>query len=326
MRILITGITGQDGSYLAEMMLRDGHQVIGIVRRTSAAERLWRLQPIFHRAELSLVEGDVTDFSSIQTAMRNHTPDEVYNLAAQSSVNASFANPTIQVMANAAGAINVMLAAHAANPKVRIYQASTSEMYGNAPEPQNELTPFAPRSPYGAAKLLAHHQARIFRQTYNMHVCCGILFNHESPRRGDDFVSRKIAYAAARFFYGDFSHKLELGYRDSVRDWGYAPDYVVAMPRMLRQDEPKDYVIATGESHSVQEWVDEAFAVAGVESDGLVVTNPEFVRPNEVGRSRGDASLARKELGWKPSIDFKGLVRLMVEAEIESLRTGKRVL
>jgi GDPmannose 4,6-dehydratase len=268
----------------------------------------------------------VTDFNSVQNAIQIHKPDEIYNLAAQSFVGSSFANPTLVTMANTVGAMNVFLAAALFSSTIRIYQASTSEMFGNAPEPQSETTPFNPRSPYGASKLHAHHQAHIMRETRGTYIACGILFNHESPRRGPDFVSRKIARFAARFAMGDFSRKLELGYLDSERDWGYAPEYVRVMPLMLQADTPTDYVIATGECHSVQQFVDAAFQCVGIESDDLVVVNRDLIRPNEVARLRGDASRARLELPWEPKTTFPELVQLMVEAESRSLATGERSL
>ena len=307
-RALITGITGQDGSYLAELLLDHGAEVHGIVRRTSRGEYP-NLAGILDR--ITLHYGDMTTETRLAQIVADVRPTEVYNLAAQSDVGASFSCPEYTMEVNAVGVVRLLMAVQRFAPTARVYQASTSELFGNEPAPQNEQTRFEPRSPYAAAKLAAHNVCRNYREAYGMHVSCGILFNHESPRRGLQFVTRKIARAAAR------REMVRLGNIDPQRDWGYAPDYVEGMWLMLQQDEPGDYVIATGETHSVEEFAAAAYAVVGLDYKDYVETDPAFVRPSEVHELRGDATRAREELGWRPGVAFEDLVTLMVDAEKE---------
>ena len=335
---IITGITGQDGSYLAELLLGKGYTVYGIVRRSSTMQRPridhLHLNPSY-KDKLFLVYGDLSDSSSIDEIINRVKPDEFYNLGAQSHVKISFEIPeyTIEVTGN--GAVRVLEAIRQFSPKTRFYQASSSEMFGKVAEtPQNERTRFHPRSPYACAKVLAHNATVNYRESYGLFACCGILFNHESERRGDNFVTMKIALAAAKIAKdaerGEQSDPLMLGNLDARRDWGYAPEYVEAMWRMLQHDTPDDYVIATGETHTVREFVDESFKNLGMtlrwEGHGLdekgidaatgktvVAIDPKFFRPAEVDLLVGDPSKARKTLGWTPRIAFTGLVRIMTE-------------
>ena len=313
---LITGITGQDGSYLAELLLAKGYIVHGIVRRSSTFGTQ-RIEHIFNR--LNLHYGDVTDGGAMARLVAEIEPDELYNLAAQSHVRVSFDQPAYTAEAVGIGALNVLEAARVV-PGCRVYQASSSEMYGQVAEtPQRETTPFRPRSPYGVAKVYAHWITVNYRESYGMHASCGILFNHESPRRGETFVTRKIVRAAARIASG-IPETLYLGNLDARRDWGYAADYVEAMWLMLQQDEPDDYVIATGETHSVREFCERAFAHVGLDYRDHVEIDPRYYRPAEVDLLQGDASKARRALGWVPRVTFDGLVAGMMDAELQAMR------
>jgi GDPmannose 4,6-dehydratase len=313
---LITGITGQDGSYLAELLLAKGYVVHGIVRRSSTFGTQ-RIEHIFHR--LNLHYGDVTDGGAMARLVAEIEPDELYNLAAQSHVRVSFDQPAYTAEAVGLGALNVLEAARVV-PGCRVYQASSSEMYGQVAEtPQRETTPFRPRSPYGVAKVYAHWITVNYRESYGMHASCGILFNHESPRRGETFVTRKITRAAARIASG-IHETLYLGNLDARRDWGHAADYVEAMWLMLQQDEPDDYVIATGETHSVREFCGRAFAHVGLDYRDHVEIDPRYYRPAEVDLLQGDASKARRQLGWVPRVTFDGLVAGMMDAELQAIR------
>jgi GDPmannose 4,6-dehydratase len=313
---LITGITGQDGSYLAELLLAKGYVVHGIVRRSSTFGTQ-RIEHIFHR--LNLHYGDVTDGGAMARLVAEIEPDELYNLAAQSHVRVSFDQPAYTAEAVGLGALNVLEAARVV-PGCRVYQASSSEMYGQVAEtPQRETTPFRPRSPYGVAKVYAHWITVNYRESYGMHASCGILFNHESPRRGETFVTRKITRAAARIASG-IPETLYLGNLDARRDWGHAADYVEAMWLMLQEDEPDDYVIATGETHSVREFCGRAFAHVGLDYRDHVEIDPRYYRPAEVDLLLGDASKARRQLRWVPRVTFDGLVAGMMDAELQELR------
>ena len=313
---LITGITGQDGSYLAEFLLAKGYDVHGVVRRSSTFGTQ-RIEHVFD--SLHLHYGDVTDGGALIRIVREVEPDEIYNLAAQSHVRVSFDQPHYTAESVALGTLNVLEAARSV-PGCRVYQASSSEQYGNAsPEPQNETTPFKPRSPYGCAKTFAHHLTVNYRESYGLHASCGILFNHESPRRGETFVTRKITRAAARIAAGHQQH-VSLGNLEARRDWGHARDYVEAMWLMLQQDEPDDYVIATGETHSVREFCERAFAHVGLDYRDHVEIDPRYYRPAEVDLLQGDASKARRALGWVPRVTFDGLVAGMMDAELQALR------
>jgi GDPmannose 4,6-dehydratase len=313
---LITGITGQDGSYLAELLLAKGYIVHGIVRRSSTFGTQ-RIEHIFDR--LNLHYGDVTDGGAMARLVAEIEPDELYNLAAQSHVRVSFDQPAYTAEAVGLGALNVLEAARVV-PGCRVYQASSSEMYGQVAEtPQRETTPFRPRSPYGVAKVYAHWITVNYRESYGMHASCGILFNHESPRRGETFVTRKITRAAARIASG-IHETLYLGNLDARRDWGHAADYVEAMWLMLQQDEPDDYVIATGETHCVREFCERAFAHVGLDYRDHVEIDPRYYRPAEVDLLQGDASKARRALGWVPRVTFGGLVAGMMDAELQELR------
>ena len=321
-RALITGITGQDGSHLAEYLLGLGYQVYGLVRRTSTVNfgRISHIQD-----DLELIPGDMTDQTSLQEALQVSNPDEVYNLAAQSFVGTSWTQPTLTGNVTALGVTRILDAIRHVKPDVRFYQAGSSEMFGKVQEvPQRESTPFYPRSPYGVAKVYGHWITVNYRESYKMFACNGILFNHEGPRRGIEFVTRKITYNAARIKLG-MTEKLHLGNPDARRDWGYAGDYVRAMHMMLQQDEPDDYVVSTGETHSVQDFVNAAFECVDLDPAEYVVYNdPRYTRPAEVDLLVGDASKAGKILGWEPQVNFKGLVEMMVEAEMEALANGER--
>lgn len=315
---LITGITGQDGSYLAEHLLSLGYRVVGMPRRASSP-RLDNLAGVIGNERFSLVDGDMCDQSSLVRVLRESMPDEIYNLAAQSFVGASFTQPAYTFDVNATGVIRLLDAVRLVVPAARVYQASTSEMFGDAPAPQSETTPFAPRSPYAIAKVAAHHVCAHYRQAYSMHVSCGILMNHESPRRGVEFVTRKITRAVARIKLGKQS-LLVLGNLDAKRDWGDARDYVIAMHLMLQQATPDDYVIATGVSRSVAEFVDRAFTSAGFGygmADNYVSQDPAFMRPSDIAELRGDSRKAGRVLGWEPQIGFVEMVIDMVNADLE---------
>jgi GDPmannose 4,6-dehydratase len=319
-RALITGITGQDGSYLAELLLEKGYEVFGAVRRASSTN-YWRIEHLLDR--ITLKPADLLDQLSLIRVIDDVRPDELYNLAAMSFVPSSWDQPMLTGEFNSQGVTRVLEAVRHVNPKIRIYQASSSEMYGKVREvPQTELTPFYPRSPYGVSKVFAHYITVNYRESYNLFAVSGILFNHESPRRGLEFVTRKVTDGVARISLG-LQDSLGLGNLDAKRDWGYAGDYVRAMWMMLQQDDADDYVIATGESHSVRELVDVAFGHLGLDWTKYVRTDPRFLRPAEVDHLVGDSSRARAALGWKPAVDFTGLVRMMVDADVARLsRTG----
>jgi GDPmannose 4,6-dehydratase len=313
---LITGITGQDGSYLAEFLLGMGYRVAGIVRRSSS-ERFERLQHIQDKIEIH--RADLLDQGSLVSVLEACRPDEVYNLAAQSFVPASFGQPILTGTVTALGVTNVLEAIRIVNKKTRFYQASSSEMFGKVREtPQSESTPFHPRSPYGVAKLYGHWITVNYRESYGIPACSGILFNHESPRRGTEFVTRKISRSAARIKLG-LDRELRLGNLEARRDWGFAGDYVRAMWLMLQQDHPSDYVIATGECHTIRDLLDVAFETVDLDWRAFVIHDKAFYRPAEVEVLVGDASRARRELGWKPQVGFRELVRMMVQADLELL-------
>jgi GDPmannose 4,6-dehydratase len=311
-RALITGITGQDGSFLAELLLDKGYEVHGLVRRSSAGNT-WRIDGIKDR--LILHDGDMMERGAVTRLLRKSEPDEIYNLAGQSYVQASFETP--EYTSEVCGLAVTRLLEEIRNSRrpIRMYQASSSEMFGVSPPPQSEQTRFYPRSPYGCAKAYAHYVCVNAREAYGLHVSCGILFNHESSRRGEEFLSRKVARGVARISLG-LDHELHLGNLDAIRDWGYAGDYVKAMWQMLQQDRPGDYVIATGKTHSVRELVDLAFGVTNLDWEKYVKTDSRFYRPTEVFDLRGDASLAREHFGWAPTVTFEELVHGMVETEI----------
>ena len=312
---LITGITGQDGSYLAEFLLARGYRVVGMTRRTST-EVHERIEHIVD--DLEILSGDLLDQSSITSIVSDVRPDEIYNLAAQSFVPASWSQPVLTGEFTALGVTRVLEAIRQVNPLIRFYQASSSEMFGNTPEsPQNERTAFYPRSPYGVAKVYAHWITVNYRESYGLYACSGICFNHESPRRGKEFVTRKISDGVARIKLG-LARELRLGNLDAHRDWGFAGDFVRAMWMMIQPDEPDDYVIATGRTHSVREFVRIAFEAAGLGSyEPYVVIDPRFVRPAEVDRLIGDGSKAREKLGWEPKVGFEQLVAMMVESDLK---------
>jgi GDPmannose 4,6-dehydratase len=313
---LITGITGQDGAYLAQLLLEKGYRVIGAFRRASMVNTA-RLDALGITDDVELVPFDLMDHGNMRRVIERVEPDEVYNLAAQSFVGVSFEQPVTTGEITGVGVVRLLEALREAKPETRFYQASTSEMFGKARAvPQNEETPFHPRSPYAAAKLYAHWSTVNYREAYGMHASSGILFNHESYLRGAEFVTRKITLGTARIRHG-LQSQLRLGNLDAKRDWGYAREYVEAMWLMLQQPEPDDYVIATGETHSVQEFVEAAFEAAGLDWERHVVTDPALVRPAEVDLLLGDPSRARKRLGWEPKVTFKELVSMMVEADLK---------
>ena len=317
---LITGITGQDGSYLADFLLGKGYNVVGMVRRTSTVN--------FHRVQhiqdkITLVPGDLGDQISLIHILEEHKPDEVYNLAAQSFVQTSWNQPVFTGDVTGLGVTRVLDAIRIVNPKIRFYQASSSEMFGKVVEvPQRETTPFYPRSPYGVAKVYGHWITINYRESYDLHATSGILFNHESPRRGLEFVTRKITYHVAQIKLG-LINELSLGNLDARRDWGFAGDYVQAMWLMLQQDKPDDYVVATGETHSVEEFLTEAFGYVNLDWHDYVKQDPRFMRPAEVDLLVGDPSKAGRKLGWEPSVTFSELVKMMVKADLEMLRNGQ---
>ena len=313
-RALITGITGQDGSYLAELLLDKGYEVFGVVRRASAPN-LWRIEHLLDR--ITLRPADLHDQLSLIRVLADVRPSEVYNLAAMSFVPASWDQPMLTGEFNAQGVTRMLEAVRHVDPSIRIYQASSSEMYGKVREvPQTELTPFYPRSPYGVSKVFAHYITVNYRESYNIYAVSGILFNHESPRRGLEFVTRKVTDGVARIKLG-LAEKLHLGNLDAKRDWGFSGEYVHAMWLMLQQDKADDYVIATGASHSVGQLVEVAFGHSGLDWKKHVGIDPAFLRPAEVDLLIGDASKARSELGWVPKVDFEGLIRMMVDADLE---------
>ena len=315
---LITGITGQDGSYLAELLLERGYDVHGMVRRAST-EKSERIEHL--RDRITLHQGDLLDQRSLVDTLRAARPDEVYNLAAMSFVAVSWTQPTLTAEFTGVGVTRLLEAIREVCPEARFYQASSSEMFGKVREtPQNESTPFYPRSPYGVAKVYAHHITVNYRESYGMPLCSGILFNHESPRRGREFVTRKITWHAAAIKLG-LQDELVLGNLDAKRDWGYAVDYVEAMWMMLQQDTPDDFVIATGETNSVQRCVEIAFDQAGLDWESYVRIDDSLKRPAEVDLLVGDASKAERELGWKPKTNFEQLIRLMVDADLKLLQS-----
>ncbi len=316
-RALITGITGQDGSYLAELLLAQDYEVIGLMRRSSTVN----IERISHIQErLTLVSGDLMDEVSLINVLRDHRPVEVYNLAAQSFVQASWAQPVLTGEATALGVTRLLDAIRIVDPQIRFYQASSSEMFGKVREvPQTELTRLYPRSPYGVAKVYGHWITVNYRESYDLHASSGILFNHESPRRGIEFVTRKVTHGVARIKAG-LDTELRLGNLDSQRDWGYAEDYVRAMWLMLQQETPDDYVIATGKTHSVRELCKTAFECVGLDYEEFVTVDPIFMRPAEVDLLIGDASKAKKVLGWKCETDFYELIAMMVDADIKALQ------
>lgn len=322
-KALITGITGQDGSYLAELLLSKGYKVYGLTRRTSTVnnERIEHIQD-----KITLVQGDLLDQSSLSAAITESEPDEVYNLAAQSFVKTSWNQPVLTGEFTALGVTRILEAIRILNPKIKFYQASSSEMFGKVTEtPQKETTRFYPRSPYGVAKVYGHYITVNYRESFNLFACSGILFNHESPRRGLEFVTRKISHGVARISLG-LQDKLYLGNLESKRDWGFAGDYVEAIWLILQQDHPDDYVIAMGENHSVREFAKEAFKVVGIDNweKHVVANNPEHLRPAEVDYLIGDYSKAKKELGWEPKTSFKELVEIMVKADVEMEEKSKK--
>ncbi len=320
-RALITGVTGQDGSYLAELLLEQGYEVHGMVRRAST-EKFERVEHL--RERITLHQGDLLDHRSLVDALRAARPDEVYNLAAMSFVAVSWIQPTLTAEFTGVGVTRLLEAVREVCPETRFYQASSSEMFGKVREtPQNESTPFYPRSPYGVAKAYGHFITVNYRESYDLHATSGILFNHESPRRGLEFVTRKITWHAAAIKLG-LAQELRLGNLDAKRDWGYARDYVEAMWLMLQQDAPEDFVIATGQTHSVRDCVEIAFDQAGVSSEGHVVLDEAFLRPAEVDLLVGDAGKAQRQLGWEPKTSFEELIRLMVDADLKRLGDSVR--
>jgi GDPmannose 4,6-dehydratase len=313
-RALVTGITGQDGAYLAQLLLEKGYKVFGAFRRTGTVATS-RLDALGITDEVELVPFDLTDHGNMRRVIDATEPDEIYNLAAQSFVGVSFEQPVTTGEITGVGVVRLREVIREVNPGIRFYQASTSEMFGTAPAPQNEKTPFYPRSPYAASKLYAHWSTVNYREAYGMHASSGILFNHESPLRGAEFVTRKITLGAACIENG-LQSELKLGNLDARRDWGYAKEYVEAMWLMLQQPTPGDYVVATGETHSVREFVEAAFDAAGLDWERYVVTDPAFLRPAEVDLLCGDITKAREKLGWEPKTTFDDLVTLMVEADL----------
>lgn len=312
-KALITGITGQDGSYLAELLLSKGYEVHGIIRRASSAthERISHIED-----RLNLHTGDLLDSARIRALIQQIEVDEVYNLAAQSHVGDSFVEPVYTMNVTGLGALRLLEAVRQVNPKIRYYQASSSEMFGNSPGPQSEQTPFRPRSPYACAKVCAHFQTVNYREAYGIHASSGILFNHESPRRGEFFVTRKITLGLAAIAKGKAS-ELRLGNLDAVRDWGFAGDYVEAMWRMVQAPAPGDYVVATGEGYTVRDFLDAASAVAGVDWHSVVKIDPAYMRPSEVPFLRGDARKAKTLLGWTPKTAFGQLAEMMMKSDLE---------
>jgi GDPmannose 4,6-dehydratase len=320
-RALITGITGQDGSYLAELLLNKGYEVFGLRRRTSIPI-MENIEHIKH--DIHFIDGDLLDLSSLILAMKISNPDEVYNLGGQTFVGTSWDQPILTGQVTAVGVANMLEAVRIVKPEARFYQASSSEMFGKVVEtPQVETTPFYPRSPYGVAKVYGHWITVNYRESYNMYACSGILFNHESPRRGVEFVTRKVTDAAARIKLG-LQKELRLGNLDAKRDWGFAGDYVKAMWLMLQQDSPDDYVISTGETHTVEELVETAFGLVDLNWRDYVVIDPKFVRPAEVELLLGDHTKAKEKLGWKLDVDFKHLIKMMVESDMEKIQRTLR--
>lgn len=315
-KALITGVTGQDGAYLAELLLQEGYEVYGAVRRLSTPN-FWRTDYLEVTDKIKIIDFDLLDLSNIIRVLQKIEPDEVYNLAAQSFVGVSFEQPLATADITGLGAARILEAIRIVNPKIKFYQASTSEMFGKVQEiPQKESTPFYPRSPYGAAKMYAHWMTVNYRESYDMFSCSGILFNHESPLRGEEFVTRKITKAVAEIKKGA-CQELRLGNLDAKRDWGYAKDYVRAMWLMLQQDSPEDFVIATNETHTVREFVEAAFSSVGLDYKNYVVIDPRFYRPAEVDLLIGDSTKAKEILDWEPNVKFEELVTMMVKSDLE---------
>lgn len=316
-RALISGITGQDGSYLADLLIEKGYKVFGLVRRSSSNTSMSRIEHLLKHPNLVLLTGDLGDAASLHSAIQESDPDEIYNLAAQSHVRTSFDVPEYTADITGAGVVRLLEAARKHNSKIRMYQASSSEMFGKVQQiPQTEATPFYPRSPYGVAKLYAHWMCINYRESYNMFICNGILFNHESERRGEEFVTRKITKAIAKIKAGK-QDDLVLGNIEAKRDWAHAKNYVEAMWLILQQDQPDDYVVATGETHSVREFLEEAFSYAGLDWKDYVKFDKAFTRPAEVDLLIGDSTKARTKLGWKPTTSFKDLVHIMVDHDLK---------
>jgi GDPmannose 4,6-dehydratase len=320
MRALITGITGQDGSYIAELLLKKGYEVFGLIRRSSV-KRYERIESFMD--QIQLMEGDLTDQSSLDSVIHSVQPDEVYNLAAQSFVPVSWNQPVLTGDVTGLGVIRVLEAIRKHCPKTRFLQASSSEMFGKVREmPQNEMTPFYPRSPYGVAKTFGHYITVNYRESYGLYACAAIGFNHESPRRGLEFVTRKVTHQVARIKCG-LADKLAMGNLEAKRDWGFAADYVYAMWLILQQPEPDDFVLATGETHSIRELLQVAFDAAGLDWKQHVECDPKLMRPAEVEYLCGDASKARQKLGWRPRLGFAELIQLMVQADLEALQISE---
>ncbi len=319
---LITGLTGQDGSYLAEFLLQKGYRVVGMVRRTSTIN-IDRIRHIQHDVEIG--QGDLLDQISVVDLLNEYEPTEVYNLAAQSFVPTSWKQPVLTGEFTALGVTRMLEAVRMVNPQIRFYQASSSEMFGKVQTvPQNEATPFYPRSPYGVAKVYGHWITVNYRESYKLFACSGILFNHESPRRGLEFVTHKVTYGVARIKLG-LAKEIRLGNLEARRDWGYAGDYVQAMWLMLQQPRADDYVVASGETHSVRELCEVAFSHVGLNYQDYVIQDPKFIRPAEVDMLVGDFSKAKRVLGWVPTITFRGLIEMMVDADLEALASGREV-
>ena len=317
MRALITGITGQDGSYIAELLLEKGYEVFGLIRRSSV-KKFDRIDSFID--EIELVEGDLTDQTSLDHVVHSVQPDEVYNLAAQSFVPVSWNQPVLTGDVTGLGVIRILEAIRRHRPQAKFLQASSSEMFGKVHEsPQTEKTPFYPRSPYGVAKVFGHYITVNYRESYGMFACSAIGFNHESPRRGLEFVTRKVTHQVARIKCG-LSKKLLMGNLDAQRDWGFAGDYVRAMWTILQQPEPDDYVLATGKTHSIRELLEAAFSAVGLDWQKYVEIDPKLIRPAEVEFLCGDSRKAREKLGWRPEVDFEGLIRMMVEADLEAVQ------
>src|SRR5882724_6400670 len=320
MRALITGITGQDGSYMAELLLKKGYEVFGLIRRSSV-KRYERIESFMD--QIQLMEGDLTDQSSLDSVIHSVQPDEVYNLAAQSFVPVSWNQPVLTGDVTGLGVIRVLEAIRKHCPKTRFLQASSSEMFGKVREmPQNEMTPFYPRSPYGVAKTFGHYITVNYRESYGLYACAAIGFNHESPRRGLEFVTRKVTHQVARIKCG-LADKLSMGNLEAKRDWGFAADYVYAMWLILQQPEPDDFVLATGETHSIRELLQVAFDAAGLDWKQHVECDPKLMRPAEVEYLCGDASKARQKLGWRPRLGFAELIQLMVQTDLEALQISE---
>lgn len=319
-KAFITGITGQDGSYLVEFLLDKGYKVYGMTRRTST-QNLERIEHI--KDKIEIVHGDLADQSSLTNLIKLIQPDEIYNLAAQSFVHSSWSEPITTGEFTGLGVLRMLEAMRQTCPKAKFYQASSSEMFGSAPAPHNEKTAFHPRSPYAVSKVFGHYITINYRESYGLFTCSGILFNHESPRRGLEFVTRKISDGVAKIKLG-LANEIRLGNLDAKRDWGFAGDYVKIMWRMLQEKEPGDYVIGTGESHSVREFVSEAFKAAGIANwEKYVKVDPKFLRPADVMDLKADCTKAKQKLGWKPETDFKKLVKMMIEADVKRLLTNR---